>query len=139
MLHQISVGVCLKALYYYNLDVSLQFVEWIERLKLIGVSKVFLYKSGIHPNLLKVIEFYKAEKFIQVLDFQYPSGYTDFAPLVWHWTRTKRKEYFAIQNIHHTDCIFRLKQEYNYGIILDIDELPVLLKHSNLSQFIKER
>ena len=46
-------------------------------MKKIGVAKIFLYKSSVHPNIEKVINYYEREGFVQVTNFGYPPPYID--------------------------------------------------------------
>lgn len=71
----IRVGVCGKALFYYNEDFSTRLVEWIEIVKLLGASKIFLYKTTCHKNIQKVLDFYEKEGTVKLITFYYPPPY----------------------------------------------------------------
>ncbi|KAF2360220.1 Glycosyltransferase family 92 [Trinorchestia longiramus] len=73
----LDVAVCGPALFYYHDDVSSRLVEWIEILKALGFSKVFLYLTKAHPNVEKVLRFYEKQGFVKVTKFSYPSPYID--------------------------------------------------------------
>ncbi|XP_023338747.1 uncharacterized protein LOC111709337 isoform X2 [Eurytemora carolleeae] len=45
-------GVCCRALKFRE-DISFRIVEWLELLKILGATKVFLYKTELHPNTHK--------------------------------------------------------------------------------------
>ena len=54
-----SFAVCHKALRFSVNDLSLRLIEWLELLRILGVSKVFLYSFGVHMNVERVLNYYK--------------------------------------------------------------------------------
>ena len=130
------MGVCLKALFYSRKDHSIRFIEWIERLKTIGVDHVLLYNAGINKNLERVLTYYENEGFVSSLYFHFPSGLVDIPFMIKLWAHYQPNHYWKIENVYHTDCVFRLKDRYDYILTLDLDEFPVLLQHRNLQEFI---
>ena len=46
-------AVCSKSLSHLE-DRSIRFIEWIELLRSLGVSKIFLQILTVHPNVMKV-------------------------------------------------------------------------------------
>ena len=48
-----GIAVCSKSLSHLE-DNSLRFIEWIELLRVLGVSKLILSVLSVHPNVLKV-------------------------------------------------------------------------------------
>ena len=54
-----SFAVCHKALRFSVNDLSLRLIEWLELLRILGVSKVFLYSFGVHLNVERVLNYYK--------------------------------------------------------------------------------
>ncbi|KAB7499205.1 Inactive tyrosine-protein kinase transmembrane receptor ROR1 [Armadillidium nasatum] len=71
----LKIGVCGKALYYYNEDFSSRLIEWIEILKLFGIDQIFLYKTTCHENVTKVLEHYEKDGFVRLTTFYYPPPY----------------------------------------------------------------
>ena len=54
-----SFAVCHKALRFSVNDLSLRLIEWLELLRILGVSKVFLYSLGAHQNVERVLNYYR--------------------------------------------------------------------------------
>lgn len=81
-------AVCGPALYYYNNDFSWRLVEWLELLRAQGFGQVFLYNSGVHPNITKVLQYYTDEGFIEVTDYTYPPPYVN-EPSIRRWVATE--------------------------------------------------
>ena len=52
-------AVCVRALYYYNIDFSIRLIEWLELMRILGVNQVFLYSFSTHPNMEKVMNYYQ--------------------------------------------------------------------------------
>ncbi|CAL4059900.1 unnamed protein product, partial [Meganyctiphanes norvegica] len=51
-------AICIKALDYVDVDISLYMVEWLELLFLMGVDKVFAYEYTVHSNISRVLQHY---------------------------------------------------------------------------------
>ena len=49
-----GIALCSKSLSHLE-DESLRFIEWIELLTVMGVSKIILSVLSVHPNVLKVM------------------------------------------------------------------------------------
>ena len=75
------LGVCTPALFYYQYDFSKELVEWMEIMKALGVFKIFMYKTTVHPNIEKVLTYYEKIGFATVTTFSYPSTYVDHPSL----------------------------------------------------------
>ena len=58
---KMEIGVCVRALYYHNTDFSLRLVEWLELNKIMGADKVFMYSFTTHPNMQRVMDYYKSK------------------------------------------------------------------------------
>ena len=54
-----SFAVCLKAFRLTVNDLSLRLIEWLELLRILGFSKVFVYFFSIHPNMERVLKYYQ--------------------------------------------------------------------------------
>lgn len=51
-------GVCVKGMSFPTDDLTLKIMEWVEVLKSLGVSTIFLYDLAIHPNVRKLLNHY---------------------------------------------------------------------------------
>ena len=52
-------GICVRSFYMYHQDWSLRTLEWLEMMKILGAKKVFFYSFALHPNMKRVINYYK--------------------------------------------------------------------------------
>ena len=57
-----GIGVCSKSLSYIK-DGSKKMVEWIELLLALGADKIMFSVLSVHPNIMKVANFYNASTF----------------------------------------------------------------------------
>ncbi|KAK7069243.1 hypothetical protein SK128_013173 [Halocaridina rubra] len=48
-----NAAVCGTSLFYFHHDFSARLVEWLEVLRAIGFSQVFLHETNVHPNIEK--------------------------------------------------------------------------------------
>jgi len=65
-----GLAVCGK-LAYDSLNAS-RLIEWLESVKLLGASKVFLYTNNLNTNASKVVDFYKRSGLVQAAHFDIP-------------------------------------------------------------------
>ena len=75
------VAVCGPALYYFDNDFSSRLIEWLELLKMLGVEKVILYETTVHPNISKTLLYYELQGFVTTISFRYPPPYVDYGPV----------------------------------------------------------
>ncbi|RXG55318.1 hypothetical protein Avbf_19113, partial [Armadillidium vulgare] len=127
-------GICGKGLHYYNNDYSPRLIEWVEILKILGVSKIFLYKIKCHKNVEKVLDFYEKEGIVKVITFRFPPPIVQEGTFIRLWAKTVKKEYRSVQNIYLNDCLLRNKDDFDYLGVMDSDEIPILKKHRSLPE-----
>ena len=147
-----SFAVCHKALRFSVNDLSLRLIEWLELLRILGVSKVFLYSLGFHRNVERVLNYYKETViknpktfFIEIYIFQ---GYVDWHELTLPGVQTNNKylyqkyandlgvDFMSTEILDYFDCFFRNIHKYDYIGVFDIDELIVAKKADNWTQMI---
>ena len=58
-----SFAVCHKELRFSS-DISLRLIEWLELLRILGVSKVFFHLLSVHKNMERVLNYYKKKLYI---------------------------------------------------------------------------
>lgn len=109
-------AVCVKDLDFMD-DQTLQIIEWIEILSLLGADKIFIYVMKIHPNMLRTLKYYEAQGKVVIEMMSEPEGLPTRAESLTQW----------LQNdlIPLNDCLYKHMNEYNYLIPLDIDEIIV--------------
>ncbi|KAF2352099.1 Glycosyltransferase family 92 [Trinorchestia longiramus] len=128
---------CHRASNVLKEDVSNRLVEWLELLRTLNVSKVFLYIMHVHPNTRKVLQFYERNGFVEHVTFRYPPPYINEPLLIRSFTDVERWKYFFAADAYHTDCVLRHRLRFRFIAVLDIDELPVLNKHATLPEYVQ--
>ena len=74
--NKFSVAVCGPVLYHHDIDISKSLIEWLEILHYSGIDKVLLYAHpNLHPNIKKVLDFYKNLGLVHVIPFSFPPPY----------------------------------------------------------------
>ena len=57
-----ALALNLQPLLYFSADMSLRMIEWMELIKLQGISRVHVYDLAVHPNMKKVRIFFHFPK-----------------------------------------------------------------------------
>ena len=116
-------AVCVRGLFYLN-DISIQLIEWIELLSLMGTNKIFLYDLHMHSDTEKVLNYYVTKGIVD-LTKTYLSGNQPNEPIL-------QNKYFKDYNlrIHNqvvllNDCFYRNVHRYKYIAIFDVDEIII--------------
>lgn len=116
-------AVCVKGLDYLHDDISVRLVEWLELNRALGVEKVYFYYFSIHPNITKTLQYYKKADFVDFTPLTLPGGYPNLPQLrhlVLSSTITQRRQ---MEVIPYNDCFYKHMYEYDYIVLLDIDEI----------------
>ncbi|KAL7641969.1 UNVERIFIED_CONTAM: hypothetical protein RMT77_007843 [Armadillidium vulgare] len=132
----LTVGICGKALFYYNDDFSTRLIEWVEIMKVLGVSKIFLYEIKCHKNVKKVLDFYEKEGIVKVITFHYPPPVVEEGTFIRLWSKIKKKEFWSLQNMYLNDCLLRNKDDFDFLGVFDSDEIPIMKKHRSLPDLL---
>ena len=53
-----SFAICHKEL-RFSRDLNIRLIEWLELLRILGVSKVFFYIMSVHKNMERVLNYYQ--------------------------------------------------------------------------------
>lgn len=116
-------GVCVKALDFPDQDLSLRLIEWIELLKLVGVTRIHMYNYAVHPNIQKVLDFYYKEGVINVGMLTLPNSFPNDPKLrhIYLLKNILRKRHIEI--LPYNDCLYRNFHRYKYIALLDVDEV----------------
>ena len=130
-----EIGVCMASFYgkLSTEDVP-YFVNWMETLKILGVSEVSINNATLHfmdelPK--KMFDYYQS---VHRLTF------THYPPVHDKWRTLKEEDAAteAINKITTGDCIYRNIKRYWYTLIIDMDEIPVPRYHATYQDFISE-
>lgn len=119
-------SVCISTL-FGNYSNVLQFVQSLEMYRILGAQKVFIYKSDCSPVLQRVLDYYVAEGFIEVIAWD-----------IQHYLNVSRSWLPSLDpgDLHYygqittlNDCVYRNMPESRYVVLNDIDEVVVPILH----------
>ncbi|RWS21898.1 Glycosyltransferase-like protein, partial [Leptotrombidium deliense] len=131
-------AVCVKALDFLNIDLSVRLVEWIEAVIALGAKKIFLYELDIHPNIAKVINYYQNKGFVELTKTTLPGSQPNIPGFRHFYLRNQVVTKRQFEVIVYNDCLYRNINSYNYLALLDIDEVIMPLKHQNWSHLMEQ-
>lgn len=111
-------GVCCPALTLEKRESVIKFIEWVELLKILGAEKIHISNRLLHPELLNVAKYYEQQGLVELTPFQEPSTYDNFV----------NHDFWTFQFLTINDCFHRVKNLYNYVLIIDTNEvvLPMM-------------
>ncbi|XP_068224430.1 uncharacterized protein [Palaemon carinicauda] len=116
-------AVCVKGLTIPFSDQSARLVEWLELLFILGANKVFLYEFEVHPNVSKVLSYYKKLGKVEVtkliLAAKQPSVFGIVGKYLKHINFRKSHQ----EMIPYNDCFLKNINKYKFISALDIDEV----------------
>lgn len=131
-------AVCVKGLDFLHEDLSVRMVEWIELLRLLGASKIFLYELEIHPNITKVLDHYQKDGIVELTKITLPGNQPNYPGFRHLYLKNKLTHKRQNELIPYNDCLYRNLYSYDYLALLDIDEVIMPIMHSNWSDLMKE-
>ncbi|CAL4122333.1 unnamed protein product [Meganyctiphanes norvegica] len=133
-----GIAVCVKGLDYMHSDLSVQLVEWLELLSVVGADKVFMYVYEAHPNVTKVLQHYAKRGFLDVTPITLPGGQPNLKDLR-HWFH-KGRIMAKRQNelIPYNDCLYRNIHNYKFISLLDTDEIIMPKSATNWHELIEQ-
>ena len=126
-----TLAVCVKGMDYIDTDISNLLIEWIEFVKILGASHIFLYQFSIHPNMAKVVEYYTMEGYVTMVPITLPGDQPN---------RKRRRHRFLEEDkpvrqqnelLPLNDCLYRNIYSYKYILMMDIDEMIIPSKYVN--------
>lgn len=118
-------GVCVKQLTYPNREFIIRFIEWIQMCKILGAEKIHFYNRLVHPELIKIVEYFENQDLVEMLPFLEPTGVSN------EYLRTISS--FVLEAAVINDCFYRVKNLYKYIAILDPDEMIMPVNESHRS------
>ncbi|XP_065340694.1 uncharacterized protein LOC135939992 isoform X2 [Cloeon dipterum] len=130
---KLNFGVCVKAMNFKNQPlVSVKLVEWIEMHKILGADKIIIYELQVHPNTTRVLDYYKAQGFVEVTKLALPGSAPNIPDLMEMYMSHRT---FGIQCplelIQYTDCLLKNMNLFEFIVVVDIDEVILPLKVDN--------
>lgn len=116
-------AVCTKS-FFFKEDMSLQLVEWIEILLVLGAGKVSIATMEVHPNMTDMFDFYVSTGKIEVEMLPPPDEHIHVI----------QNEVFGFNH-----CLYRNMYKYKFVLILDVDEFVVPhLPHKDLAEMLNK-
>lgn len=96
-----------------------ELVEWVELNRILGAEKFVIYNHSSAENVLKVLDFYREKRLVEVVQWQLPMNVRTF-------NRTKLPDihYFG-QIIALQDCLYRNKIDSEFIVNTDLDEFII--------------
>lgn len=114
-------GVCIPALTLEKRESVIKFIEWIEMMKILGAAKVHISNRLLHPELLKVAKYYEQQGLVEITTFHEPSTFDN---LIYH-------NFWTFQYLTINDCFYRVKNLYDYVLIIDTNEVVLPMKQND--------
>lgn len=116
-------AVCVKGMNFVYDDRSVRLVEWLELLFILGVNKVFLYELALHPNITKVINYYRNKKRVEIKKLTLPGELPNVSSLISIFYTAKRFEKRHYEVIPYNDCLYNNMNLYKFIAVFDVDEI----------------
>ncbi len=127
--------VCVKALDFLS-DISERLVEWLELQRVLGATKIVFYLFEIHNTTKKVLDYYQKEGFVDVRPFSLPGQLPNEPEERRQFLQDNLWQKRRMELIPYNDCLYSSLKEYNYAVLLDIDEALIPIQHDNWSQLL---
>ncbi|XP_068224432.1 uncharacterized protein [Palaemon carinicauda] len=116
-------AVCVKGINYPFNDLSVRLTEWFELLFLLGANKVFIYDMAVHPNVSKVLNYYKEKGKIGITKLTLPGQQPNIRGVSYMYLKAKIVHKRQNEVIPYNDCLYKNMYKYKYISLLDIDEV----------------
>ncbi|XP_041094443.1 beta-1,4-galactosyltransferase galt-1-like [Polyodon spathula] len=131
-------AVCISVM-FKNYSNVLQFIQTIEMHRLLGVQKVFIYRTSSSQALDTVLGHYIKDGIVEVIPWQI----TSFINVSHSWKPEAGGElHYNGQIATLNDCIYRNMYTSRYVALTDLDEIIIPRRHSNwggLMKFLQEQ
>ena len=103
-------GVCMKAVTITN-DESDEIIQWIEMLRVLGASKIFFYILWVHPNILKVLQYYEEQGIVELTHLTLAGSQPNHPSLQnqYYYHQGDQSYFQRLHNekIGYNDCFYR--------------------------------
>ena len=125
--------ICLSQIFNYHNN-ALQFVQFMEINKILGVQRVVIYNISCGPDVEKVMRHYVKEGTLEVVDW----NINDFMTPSKGW----QPEVHPGDILYHgqvvslNDCLYRYMYHSKYILFHDFDEIVVPYKHNSLNELM---
>lgn len=130
-------AVCVKGLDFLHEDLSVRLVEWIELIGLLGADKIFFYELQVHPNISKVLQYYEQLGRVDITPITLPGGQPNVPSFQHMYLSKKTNNKRQNELIPYNDCLYRHMYEYEYLVLLDVDEVIMPVQDATWQELIK--
>ncbi|XP_063541610.1 uncharacterized protein LOC134750379 [Cydia strobilella] len=136
---QKEFAVCVKGLDFQHEDLSVRLVEWIELVRLLGADKVFFYELQVHPNISKVLAYYRARGIVESTPITLPGGQPNLPGLQHVYMKKRLNNKRQMELVPYNDCLYRHMYQYRWITLLDVDEVIVPMEDPDWSSLLKRQ
>ncbi|XP_063628669.1 uncharacterized protein LOC134800134 [Cydia splendana] len=136
---QKEFAVCVKGLDFQHEDLSVRLVEWIELVRLLGADKVFFYELQVHPNISKVLAYYRARGIVESTPITLPGGQPNLPGLQHVYMKKRLFNKRQMELVPYNDCLYRHMYQYRWITLLDVDEVIVPMEDPDWSSLLKRQ
>ncbi|KAG5667358.1 hypothetical protein PVAND_015341 [Polypedilum vanderplanki] len=105
-------------------DISMQLIEWLEILKILGVDKVEIFVVYAHKNVIRTLKFYNDEGFVNLKFIKFPRELPNNPYKNYH-------QYRHNQLICYHDTFYENINLYEFYIPMDIDEIILPIREED--------
>lgn len=113
--HMHNFSVCLAPI-QQNYENTEELIEWLEIVRLLGATKVFIYVQNATNDVVSVLKFYQANGLVTLLRWSLPSIYCNQA---------MKQLHYCGQMVSINDCIYRNKGKSRFVASFDLDEMII--------------
>lgn len=115
-------GVCVKQVSYHGREFVIRFIEWVHMMKILGADKIHVRNRFLNPDTLKAVNYFNKQKLIEMKPFLEPNNIADNK---YTW------DGMMLEIVIINDCFYRIRNLYEYIVVIDPDEALVPTKSEN--------
>jgi hypothetical protein len=116
-------GVITKQIVFEHRQHTPRLIEWIEMLRILGASKIHIVVKHVHPSIMKVLDYYESEGFVEVIPFLEHSSVST--------NQMHSYQDLLMQMNMLNDCFYRIRNVYDFLVLIDPDEVIVPVQTSD--------
>lgn len=102
-------------------------------LRILGAHKIHMQIRKVHPDIIEVLNYLEAKELIEWKYFKDPNEFVDL--------QLQKEEHRLMQMNVINDCFYKVKNLYEFVVILDFDEviIPVVHEDRSWSDMLRRR